>query len=152
MAAEVGHLDLAADYLAEAALMDLYDLEHNAKDGLHIASLAGAWLALVAGFGGMRDTGDRLLFRPQLPPGWKRLRFSVRPRAHRLHVDITPGRVEYRLEGDGPLTLTHASGDRLDEITIRPDKPVSRRWRPVKPRTPRPTQPAGREPRSLQDI
>ncbi|HVI17426.1 MAG TPA: glycosyl hydrolase family 65 protein, partial [Gaiellales bacterium] len=93
IAAEVGHLDLAADYLAEAALMDLHDLEHNAKDGLHIASLAGGWLALVAGFGGMRDGPDRLLFRPQLPPDWHRLAFAVRPRGRRLHVEITPGQV-----------------------------------------------------------
>ena len=59
IAAEVGHLDLAYDYLAEAALMDLDDLEHNTRDGLHIASLAGAWIALVAGFGGMRDRRRR---------------------------------------------------------------------------------------------
>ena len=57
MAAETGHLDLAHDYLGEAALMDLGDLEHNTRDGLHIASLAGAWTALVAGFGGMRVPG-----------------------------------------------------------------------------------------------
>ena len=44
IAAEVGHLDLAYDYFAEAALMDLHDLEHNTRDGIHIASLAGAWL------------------------------------------------------------------------------------------------------------
>ena len=43
------------DYFAEAALIDLQDLEHNTRDGLHIASLAGAWIAAVAGFGGMRD-------------------------------------------------------------------------------------------------
>ena len=50
----MGHLDLAYDYLAEAALMDLDDLEHNTRDGLHIASLAGSWIVLVQGFGGMR--------------------------------------------------------------------------------------------------
>ena len=44
LAAEVGHLELAHDYLAEAALMDLRDLNHNTRDGVHIASLAGAWL------------------------------------------------------------------------------------------------------------
>ena len=54
MAAEVGQLDLAHDYLAEAALMDLRDVEHNTSDGVHMASLAGAWIALVAGLGGMR--------------------------------------------------------------------------------------------------
>ena len=45
VAAEVGHLELAYDYFAEAALMDLDDLEHNTRDGVHIASLAGAWIA-----------------------------------------------------------------------------------------------------------
>ena len=59
VAAEVGHLELAYDYFAEAALMDLDDLEHNTRDGLHIASLAGAWIAAVAGFGGMRDRDER---------------------------------------------------------------------------------------------
>ena len=69
MAAEVGHLDLAYDYFAEAALMDLDDLEHNTRDGIHIASVAGTWIAAVAGFGGMRDHGGKLSFTPRLPGG-----------------------------------------------------------------------------------
>src|SRR6185312_11628898 len=64
IAAEVGHLDLALDYAAEAALVDLRDLKQNTRDGLHMASLAGTWLALVAGFGGMRDHGS-LTFAPR---------------------------------------------------------------------------------------
>ena len=67
VAAEVGQIDLAYDYLGEAARMDLDNLERNTGDGLHIASLAGAWIALVAGFGGMRDHGGRLTFAPRLP-------------------------------------------------------------------------------------
>ena len=67
LAAEVGHLDLAYDYLGEAALMDLDDLEHNTGDGLHMASLAGAWIALVAGFGGMRAGEGRIRFAPAAP-------------------------------------------------------------------------------------
>jgi alpha,alpha-trehalose phosphorylase len=73
MAAEVGHLDLAYDYFAEAAFMDLRDLEHNTRDGVHIASLAGAWIAAVAGFGGMRDHDGRLTFAPRLPARLERL-------------------------------------------------------------------------------
>lgn len=60
LAAEVGHLRLAFDYAAEAALLDLLDFEHNTRDGLHIASLAEAWIALVVGLGGMRDSGETL--------------------------------------------------------------------------------------------
>src|ERR687890_647424 len=57
VAAEVGHLELAYDYFGEAALLDLDNLHHNTRDGVHLASLAGAWIAAVAGFGGMRDHG-----------------------------------------------------------------------------------------------
>jgi alpha,alpha-trehalose phosphorylase len=152
LAAEVGHLELAADYLAEAALMDLDNIEHNSKDGLHIASLAGGWLALVAGFGGMRDNEEHLLFRPQLPPGWRGLHFAVRPRGQRLHVDITPGRVTYSVDGDEPVVLIHCSAARRTELTVRPGKSVTRKWRAVRPMTARPSQPPGRAPRSIKDL
>src|SRR5438094_9036962 len=64
IAAEVGHLQLAHDYLGEAALMDIADLEHNVRDGVHMGSLAGAWLAAVHGLGGMRHHGDWAGLRP----------------------------------------------------------------------------------------
>src|ERR671910_1171965 len=83
MAAEIGHLDLAHDYLGEAALMDLADLEHNTGDGLHMASLAGAWTGLVEGFGGMRARAGRLAFAPRLPSAIGRLAFRVRYRGRR---------------------------------------------------------------------
>ncbi len=147
VAAEVGHLDLAADYLAEAALLDLRDSYSNSKDGLHIASLAGAWLAVVAGFGGMRDSAEQLLFRPQLPPGWQQLRFGVRYRGQRVHVDITPGHVVYSVDGDDAIELTHCSRDKSESVKVKPGKAVKRRWARVLPLTPRPTQPPGRAPR-----
>ena len=151
LAAEVGHLDLAVDYLAEAALIDLDDLEHNAGDGLHIASLAGAWLALVAGFGGMRDLGDRLVFRPQLPPGWSCLRFTVRPQGGALTIAIADESVTYALDADSPLEIAHRSGSDEEVIELKPGKPVTRSWTPVQPLTPRPTQPPGREPKASRD-
>jgi alpha,alpha-trehalose phosphorylase len=144
LAAEVGHLDLAADYLAEAALMDLRDSEHNSKDGLHIASLAGAWLAVVAGFGGMRDQGERLMFRPQLPPGWKRLRFGVLVRGQQLHVEITEEHVTYSATGDEAIHLTHCNRNRRFDVTVQPGKSARRKWSPVQPMTEPPSQPPGR--------
>ncbi len=108
IAAESGHLDLAFDYLSEAALMDLHDLEHNTGDGLHIASLAGAWIALVAGFGGMRDYGGQLSFRPQLPERLSRLKFALRWRGYRLAVTVSADGVQYELE-DGPAPASTSS-------------------------------------------
>ena len=66
IAAEVGHLELAFDYFGEAALLDLHDLHRNTRDGVHIASLAGAWIAAVAGFGGMRDHDGRAHVRARV--------------------------------------------------------------------------------------
>jgi trehalose/maltose hydrolase-like predicted phosphorylase len=77
IAAEVGHLELAHDYFGEAVLMDLNNLEHNNRDGLHIASLAGAWIVAVAGFGGMRHHDGTLSFTPHLPERLTRLAFGV---------------------------------------------------------------------------
>src|ERR1700730_12467245 len=67
MAAEVGHLGLAFDYLGEAALTDLEDLEHNTRDAVHIASLAGTCAALVCGFAGLRHREGLVSFAPRLP-------------------------------------------------------------------------------------
>src|ERR687897_2995890 len=77
VAAEVGHLELAYDYFGEAALLDLGDIHHNTRDGLHLASLAGAWIAAVAGFGGMRDHGGSLSFSPPLPQAPARVSFRL---------------------------------------------------------------------------
>ena len=69
VAARTGHLDLAYDYLAEAALVDLNNLAGNTDHGVHIASMAGTWNAVVAGFGGMEFDSSGLSFAPQLPAG-----------------------------------------------------------------------------------
>jgi alpha,alpha-trehalose phosphorylase len=107
IAVETGHLQLAYDYAGEAALTDLDDVEHNVRDGVHIASLAGAWLALVAGFGGLRDYDGTLRFAPRLPPALRRLSFRLRYRAARLTVEVTPDAATYRVAAGGPVELTH---------------------------------------------
>ena len=148
VAAEVGQLDLAGDYLAEAAMMDLHDLEQNTSDGLHIASLAGTWLALVAGFGGMRDHDGQLSFRPALPKQVDRLAFSVGWRETCVHVSITAEQVNYSLTGDPGVELTLLHYD--EPFTVAVGSPVSLPMKITAPLTPRPTQPVGRAPRPAE--
>jgi alpha,alpha-trehalose phosphorylase len=110
LAAEVGQLGLAWDYTGEAALMDLRDLENNTRDGLHVASLAGTWLALVAGFGGMRDHGGSLSFAPRLPETLTRLAFCLRWREQRLRVEVTQDQAAYAVrpaDGGTAVEFTH---------------------------------------------
>jgi alpha,alpha-trehalose phosphorylase len=141
IAAEVGQLDLAYDYLVEAALLDMHDLEHNTRDGVHIAALAGAWIALVDGFGGMRSRGNDLCFSPRLPRQIERLSFKLRCRGRVLHVTTTHERAEYvLLEGD-PIQLSHHG----EPFHLTSARSVARAIPPA-PQRPRPKQPPGREP------
>ena len=144
MCADVGHLELAHDYAYEAALIDLRDLHHNTRDGLHMASLAGAWTALVSGFGGLRDDDGVLSLDPHLPSGITRLRFRLRWKDFRLTVDVNHKDVTYAVR-DGPhtsLTIRHAGEDlelntkNASTVTILPREPL----------LPEPQQPPGRKP------
>ena len=83
--------------------MDLHDFEHNTRDGLHLAALAGTWIAFVIGFGGMRDDSEHLKFAPRLPDGLTRLSFTIRRRGHCIRVDVTTHEAKYSLAcGLGP--------------------------------------------------
>ncbi|MDF2748961.1 MAG: Maltose phosphorylase [Gaiellaceae bacterium] len=141
MAAEVGHLDLAFDYLRETALVDLHDLNGNTDSGLHIGSLAGGWLVAVAGFGGLRDHGDTLAFAPRLPAQLTRLRFRLRYRGRRLCIDIGREGVRYALLEGEPLDVLHHG----EPLTIGAGEPQALEL-PAPP-TPAPVQPPrGRAP------
>jgi alpha,alpha-trehalose phosphorylase len=146
MAAETGHLDLAYDYWGEAALMDLLDLEHNTRDGVHIAALAGAWLATVHGFGGMRDHGERLSFCPRIPSALTRLGFTICWRGGRLTVSVTQDAATYRWVDDGPVVFSHYGEEvklPAGEETTLPIPPVTPGVRPGQPRHCAPIHRAG---------
>ena len=141
VAAEVGHMDLAFDYFAEAALMDLEDLEHNTRDGVHIASLAGTWLVAVAGFGGMRDHFGKLTFQPRLPDSLTRLRFRLMFRGRGLQVEVDSKHARYQLRSGEPLTIEHHGA----EYQMTTEKELELEIPRLRPRG-KPTQPPGRAP------
>jgi alpha,alpha-trehalose phosphorylase len=121
--------------------MDLRDVAGNTCDGLHIASLAGTWIAAVAGFGGMRDHSGTLTFAPRLPSRLERLAFSLRVRGRVLKVVATKSEATYELvEGDRLEIAHHGTA-----LFVAPREPVTRRIPPA-PSRPAPTQPRGREP------
>ena len=146
VAAEVGHLELAWDYLSETAFIDLRDLANNTRDGVHLAALSGVWHTIVAGFGGMRDHGDTLAFAPRLPSKLTRLRFGLLYRGRPLRVEVLPDRATYELLDGEPLEIvTH--GERITVERGEPHRcPV-----PPAPQYPAPHAPAGRQPGFLAE-
>jgi len=140
VAAEVGYMGLAYAYFREAALMDLDDLEHNVRDGVHIASLAGAWTAAVAGFGGMRDEGDAISFRPRLPEELTRLAFRLCYRGATIGVEIEPQQATYRLISGEQAEFGHYGS----VVQLTPDGATALPI-PAATRREPPRQPPGRE-------
>ena len=141
VAAEVGHLELAFDYLAETAFIDLRDLASNTRDGVHLASLSGVWHAIVGGFGGMRDSGKTLAFAPRLPSRLTHLRFGLLYRGRRLRVDVRREEATYELLDGDPLEIIHHG----EPITVEPGGPMKCSIPPA-PQYPPPHQPHGRAP------
>ena len=105
VAAEIGDEEAACRYFDFALLMDLADVAGNGSDGVHIASAAGAWMAIVFGFGGVRDYDGRLTIDPRLPRRWNALSFSLRFRGRQLRVRLTHDGERYLLAEGDPLEV-----------------------------------------------
>jgi alpha,alpha-trehalose phosphorylase len=142
VAAEVGQMQLAMEYLRESALMDLDDLERNTRDGVHVAALAGTWLALVAGFGGLRDNEGVVTFAPRLPPAITRLTFTVGVRDCRVRVEVGAASASYSLLAGEAFETAHHG----DPVTVTRGEPTVLPIPPLTPPGKRPSQPPGRAP------
>jgi len=89
LAAELGKHEQAHEYAKFASRLDLDDYNRNTREGLHIPCLAGAWLNLVYGFGGLRSDGDKLVFNPSIPKGWTSFSFNIQYLGSQLHIKIS---------------------------------------------------------------
>ena len=105
LANEIGEVGTAYDYFMSSARLDLDDMHHNTKDGLHMANMAGTWTGLVKGFGGMRYRGGVLSFAPVLPPQWQGYRFRVSVRGSCVELTMGAEGPGYRLVSGPALTI-----------------------------------------------
>jgi alpha,alpha-trehalose phosphorylase len=120
VAAELGYREKAGQYAWYGALMDLADVAGNVRDGCHIASMGGTWMAVVYGLAGMRDWDGHISFRPRVPKAVEGFKFPLTIRGQVLELDIHQEAVTYSLrEGDG-LVIRHED----EEIRISPENPV----------------------------
>ncbi len=106
-AAELGYADLAYEYFMRTARMDLDDVNGNASHGVHEAAMAGSWVSLVHGFGGLRNDDGRLSFAPRLPAAWSRLRFRLLVGDALLQVTLTGHAAAYELLAGSALEIRH---------------------------------------------
>lgn len=107
IAAEIGHAEKAHRYFLDTLRVDLDDLHGNAAHGLHMAAMAGSWLALTWGYGGLRVHDGLPALAPKLPAAWKSYRFGLRWRDTHLRVEVDGDGVQYTLTEGNALTFLH---------------------------------------------
>ncbi len=105
LAAKLGYDEKAYEMYLRTSRLDLDDYNHEAHEGLHITSMAGTWMSVVEGFGGMRVADGQLYFNPILPKEWKSYSFNVLFRNHRLKVRVSHDGVQVTNSGDDSLKL-----------------------------------------------
>jgi maltose phosphorylase len=89
VASRIGNIEKAYELYLRTARLDLDDYNNEVRDGLHITSMAGTWLAIVEGFGGMRIHDSRILLRPLIPANWQSYSFHARFRGALFEVKVT---------------------------------------------------------------
>ncbi|WP_105618719.1 glycoside hydrolase family 65 protein [Vallitalea okinawensis] len=105
LAAEIGYEDKAVEMYVRTARLDLDNYNNDTEDGLHITSMAGTWMSVVQGFGGLKVTNDMLTLNPFIPKAWDSFSFRVTFRNRILNVKVdNEGTTIDLLKGE-PLTL-----------------------------------------------
>jgi alpha,alpha-trehalose phosphorylase len=118
---ELGLYDKAYQYFEESVRMDLDNRHRNTEYGLHTACMAGSWMTVVLGFGGMQILDDKPSFNPYLPKKWPSYAFSIRFRDSRVHVAVSNKGVIYTLTDGEALEITHSG----KSLKLAPGKPVN---------------------------
>jgi maltose phosphorylase len=102
LASRIGYQKKAYEMYLRTARLDLDDYNHEVHEGLHITSMAGTWMSVVQGFGGMRIIKSKLHFEPALPEQWNKFTFTLLWRGARLVITIFKDRMEVANHGTVP--------------------------------------------------
>lgn len=120
-AAKLGRMEQAYTFYLRTSRLDLDDYNKEVEEGCHITSMAGTWMSIVEGFGGMRVKDDALHFEPRIPQQWKGYSFKINFRNRVLKVSVHPGETVFSLEGNDKLTV-YVNGK---AVKVEPDTLVT---------------------------
>jgi maltose phosphorylase len=120
-AAVLGRMEQAYTFYLRTSRLDLDDYNKEVHEGLHITSMAGTWMSIVEGFGGMRVKNNQLHFEPKIPAQWDGYSFKINFRNQILKVSVSPNQTNFSLEGDKEIKV-FVNGK---EIVVEPNTMVT---------------------------
>jgi len=105
LAAKIDRMDKAYEMYLRTSRLDLDDYNHEVHEGLHITSMAGTWLSIVQGFGGMRNFDGQLSFAPQIPKEWESYSFKINFRGATLKIFKDQQSAKFTNESETPVDI-----------------------------------------------
>ena len=120
-AATLGRMEQAYTFYLRTSRLDLDDYNKEVEEGLHITSMAGTWMSIVEGFGGMRVKKDALHFEPRIPKEWDGYSFKINFRNQILKVSVHHNETNFTLEGDTRISV-FVNGK---EVSVEPNSLVT---------------------------
>jgi maltose phosphorylase len=120
-AATLGRMEQAYTFYLRTSRLDLDDYNKEVEEGLHITSMAGTWMSIVEGFGGMRVKKDALHFEPRIPKEWDGYSFKINFRNQILKVSVHHKETNFTLEGDTRISV-FVNGK---EVSVEPNSLVT---------------------------
>ncbi len=120
-AAKLNRMEQAYTFYLRTSRLDLDDYNKEVEEGLHITSMAGTWMSIVEGFGGLRIMDDKLSFVPRIPKQWEVYSFKVNFRNRILKVTVTDKETSFTYEGTTDMSI-RVNGNRVElkpkEVTV----------------------------------
>ncbi|MDY0779489.1 glycoside hydrolase family 65 protein [Tenacibaculum sp. IB213877] len=120
-AAKLGRMEQAYTFYLRTSRLDLDDYNKEVEEGLHITSMAGTWMSIVEGFGGMRVKNDTLSFEPRIPEQWDGYSFKVNFRGQIVKVKVSHSETQFELEGNNDLEILVNN----NKVTVKPHSLVT---------------------------
>jgi maltose phosphorylase len=104
-AAKLDRMEQAYEFYLRTSRLDLDDYNHEVEEGLHITSMAGTWMSIVEGFGGMRVLNNTLSFSPKIPKEWNSYSFKVNFRKQVITINVTQNGAHFELLGKHEIKI-----------------------------------------------
>ncbi len=104
-AAKLNRMEQAYTFYLRTSRLDLDDYNKEVEEGLHITSMAGTWMSIVEGFGGMRIRDGKLCFAPKIPEQWEMYSFKINFRERVIKVTVSQNGADFEIDGGEPLEI-----------------------------------------------
>ena len=104
-AALLDKMDMAYTFYLRTSRLDLDDYNKEVEEGCHITSMAGTWMSIVEGFGGMRVKDNQLHFSPKIPKEWEGYSFKINFRNQIVTVSVSQEETTFSVDGDSSLEI-----------------------------------------------